>query len=322
MQGNSGNPKTMNKRMALLSEIARLYYVEDLNQQQIANKLNVGRSSIARYLAEAKECGIVQVRIAQCDEACRNLNLEALFKKEYHLKDCIIASNINSENYYLASAKYIESVLPQSGVIALGGGATLYAMSQYLNLEGRHRFDDLVFVQASGFLNERVPSTAVVQAWSMKLGARSVYLSYPGIMRNAAVKKMVLEDEELIKNRRMAKHADTFICGIGTIQQFLNAGINHDLPLLENEEVISQCVGDICAHLFNEEGDFCYPEMSSYVCGLSMLDMLRIPLRIANAIGKEKVTAIHGALIGRLVNVLLTDEETATALLEHREANI
>ena len=316
MQGNINNQKAVNKRMTLLSEIARLYYIEDLNQQQIANKLNVGRSSIARYLAEAKECGIVQVKIAQCDEAYRNLALEATLKREYRLKDCIVAANVNPANYYIASARYVESILPRNGIIAIGGGATLYSMSQYLNTAGQYKFDNLIFVQPSGFLNESVPSTAVVQAWSMRLGANPVYLSYPGIMRNDTVKRMTFEDEEFIKNLKIAKRADAIVCGIGTIRQFLETGARHDIPFLENESVVSPCVGDICAHLFNAEGDFCYPELSSYVCGLSTLDILRIPVRIASAIGREKAAAIRGALAGRLVNVLMTDEDTVKALLE------
>lgn len=64
------------QKKALLCEIAHLYYVEDMNQQEIAKKLNVGRSSIARYLTEAKEQGIVQIRIAEANEAYRVPTLE------------------------------------------------------------------------------------------------------------------------------------------------------------------------------------------------------------------------------------------------------
>ena len=55
----------MNKseELKLLSKIARLYYLEDLNQQEIAEKLNISRTKVSRYLTKARKEKVVEIRI-------------------------------------------------------------------------------------------------------------------------------------------------------------------------------------------------------------------------------------------------------------------
>lgn len=43
--------------------IARLYYEENQNQNQIGKLLGISRPLVSRYLTEAKELGIVKIRI-------------------------------------------------------------------------------------------------------------------------------------------------------------------------------------------------------------------------------------------------------------------
>ncbi len=47
----------------LLAEVARLYYQDELSQDQIAQRTGVSRSSISRMLKEARDRGIVEIRV-------------------------------------------------------------------------------------------------------------------------------------------------------------------------------------------------------------------------------------------------------------------
>jgi DNA-binding transcriptional regulator LsrR (DeoR family) len=51
------------------------------------------------------------------------------------------------------------------------------------------------------------------------------------------------------------------------------------------------------------------------VIGMSIPDLRKIKTVIGIAGGKNKVAAICGALTGRLVDVLVTDEQTAQGIL-------
>lgn len=56
------NTADKNKR-ELLIEVARLYYYDNLKQQEIADRLNIPRSSISRILSKAHKEGIVEIII-------------------------------------------------------------------------------------------------------------------------------------------------------------------------------------------------------------------------------------------------------------------
>lgn len=52
-----------NDRIKKLAEVASMYYLDDMNQGAIAEKIHVSRSVVSRMLAEAKRLGIVEVNI-------------------------------------------------------------------------------------------------------------------------------------------------------------------------------------------------------------------------------------------------------------------
>ena len=51
--------------LGLLAEVARLYYIEDLNQEQIAQRVGGSRSNVSRMLREARSRGLVEIRIRE-----------------------------------------------------------------------------------------------------------------------------------------------------------------------------------------------------------------------------------------------------------------
>ena len=52
-----------------LAHVARRYYLEDQKQSDIARELGISRPMVSRLLAEARELGVVEIRIH--DPECR-----------------------------------------------------------------------------------------------------------------------------------------------------------------------------------------------------------------------------------------------------------
>jgi deoxyribonucleoside regulator len=50
-------------KIQLLVKVARMYYLEDKNQSDIAQILGVSRPLVSKYLSDARELGIVKVHI-------------------------------------------------------------------------------------------------------------------------------------------------------------------------------------------------------------------------------------------------------------------
>ena len=78
------------EKLTKIIEVARLYYQLDYSQQEIAKKLDVSRPTVSRLLKQAKDTGIVEVKIHNPVEAGEVLT-ERL-KEKFGLKEVIIAS--------------------------------------------------------------------------------------------------------------------------------------------------------------------------------------------------------------------------------------
>ena len=78
-------------------------------------------------------------------------------------------------------------------------------------------------------------------------------------------------------------------------------------------------VGDICTHLIDINGNICDEELDQRTAACPSDDIRNKKYRIGVAQGLSKVDCILGALNGRIVNVLITNEETAQWVLAKDE---
>jgi DNA-binding transcriptional regulator LsrR (DeoR family) len=74
-------------------------------------------------------------------------------------------------------------------------------------------------------------------------------------------------------------------------------------------------VGDICARHYDSHGQVMDIELNQRIVGIELKDLQDIKQVIGVAGGEAKAEAILGALRGRHVNVLVTDDGAARKLL-------
>ena len=104
--------------------------------------------------------------------------------------------------------------------------------------------------------------------------------------------------------------------GYDIVQLEHGGGQLHRLPEDLQTIVAKGAVADVCLRYFDAAGRPVGTSLDGRVLGIELPAFLAIPRRVAVAGGPEKVPAIRGALAGRLINVLVSDEDTARALLE------
>ncbi|MEJ2148368.1 MAG: sugar-binding domain-containing protein, partial [Chloroflexota bacterium] len=74
-------------------------------------------------------------------------------------------------------------------------------------------------------------------------------------------------------------------------------------------------IGDVCAQYFDIHGVTCDLDFHNRLVGVTVDDLMHIPIRLGVAGGEAKAQAIAGALLGGQVNVLVTDNYTAALIL-------
>ncbi len=305
----------------LLAEVADLYYREKMNQQEIGARLGISRSMISRYLARAEESGVVEIIIHYPDYRVRAL--ERRLREAFGLTAArVCRSGVGNDAAYLLAAEYLQEELHDNAILDVAWGRAVTGV--YRAIRPKRKMPSLRVVQAFGSAmpNQEVDGTAIIGGMAALLGGSAVYLHTPLHVGNAAVRDNLLKDPNISSVLRLAESADMVLTGIGDVGATSDTGGSwmHYLTRKEEKELRKMgTVGHVCTRHFDIDGK--YLDIPAYkgIVGISHESYMRIKLRIAMAVGKEKVDAILGALRGKYINALITDEETATRVLARAE---
>jgi DNA-binding transcriptional regulator LsrR (DeoR family) len=74
-------------------------------------------------------------------------------------------------------------------------------------------------------------------------------------------------------------------------------------------------VGDVCAHWLDIDGRLVDHPLNKRAIALSPLELKSVPCVIVASGGMDKTEILHGALKGGMVDILITDEATASGIL-------
>jgi deoxyribonucleoside regulator len=308
---------------ALLVEIAQAYYERSLTQQQVAGLFGISRSQISRYLQEARERDIVQIRVVK--PGARSTRLEAALKAHFpHLHDVVVAAVFSDDERIRRravaneAAQLLERVVRPNTTVCFGAGRTLaYAVSM---LKPR-RLTGVTVVQAMGNAGHEglnIDYNAVASTAAAAFGGRAVQINAPAIvglgMRSADLEASNPQIRDAVA---VARSADIFLVGIGSMsgdQIYVQTGLVSLDDLAEAKA--AGAVGDICGNFFNITGRQRPGPFAERAVGIRLSDLASARLAIGCASGSEKVAPIVGALKGRFLNVVVTDELTAAGVLE------
>ena len=133
----------------------------------------------------------------------------------------------------------------------------------------------------------------------------------------------ILSKEPYVRNMlSMALTARVAIVGIGATSR--SATLIHDGYCTSAEIhlfVRKGAVGDILGHFYDRDGQILSLDLHEHVVGVRPEELKRIPSIVGAAAGVEKIEPILGALRGKLINTLVTDETTAAEILGEDELN-
>jgi DNA-binding transcriptional regulator LsrR (DeoR family) len=112
------------------------------------------------------------------------------------------------------------------------------------------------------------------------------------------------------------------LVGIGAVEPSKLLASSGNVFSSEELEMLRSrgAVGDICVRFFDARGRPVLTPLDDRVISMRLEQFKRVKRSVGVAGGKRKHKAIRSALLGRLVNVLITDRFTAEKLISEREA--
>jgi len=305
----------------VLYKIAKAYYDDGLTQQQIGSKLGLSRVRVSRLLRTARDEKIVQIFISPPQET--NTELECQLEEVYGLKEALVVTCQSSDSpsvigeLGLVAANNLTRGLQGHEVIALSWGTSVLSV---VNALSPMDLPDVRVVQLLGGLGELEAKTHgadLTQRMAQALGARSRLLHAPGIVKDKAVREALVKDPQVSDTLALAERADIAVLGIGVLEP--NATLlsdGHTLTPAEVDELKSRgAIGDIALQFVNERGAKVDHPINQRIIGMDLEQIKAIDRVIGVAHGLEKVRAIRAALLGGLIDVLVTEERTAETLL-------
>ncbi|MEL0260552.1 MAG: sugar-binding domain-containing protein, partial [Aquiluna sp.] len=142
---------------ALIVRVARMYYEQNMSQDQIARALMTSRSNISRILSVAKKRGIVEIKINEATK--RETEIEEMLISQFGLRAALVAKVPKGTSDYkavgqLAVQSFLNHLKPRVKV-AISWGRSIQAMVDTLESENR---PDLTFIPLMGGMTA-IPSS-------------------------------------------------------------------------------------------------------------------------------------------------------------------
>ncbi len=306
----------------LLEKVAKLYYEDGLTQEKIAQKLRISRPKVSRLLSEALAQGVVKIIVNSLPNGFEDLERE--LEQKTGLLDSVVIKSSNPDDSLLVceelgavAAQYFERIVKDGDVVGFTWGNTLSVMADKIS---PIKFRQMLIVQMVGGMGD--PSSDahagdIARRAAQILNAKLAVMPAPGIVETVEMSKAMLKNKHVSYALSLGAEVKVAFVGIGSFRK--------DALLMRNEDIITWqevdplikrgVVGDIGLRFFDVDGQRIHSEIDQRIIGVDLEVISNLERVVGVAGGTQKYDAILGAVRGKYINALVTDEATARRLI-------
>lgn len=302
----------------LLVRAAWLAYVGGLTQAQIAKALGLTRLRVNRMLAQAREQGVVQVRINSKVAAC--VALENRLRESYGLAESIVVPTppdpeLIPQVIAAAAGEALSAHIRDGISLGVGWGRTLQLSLRSVTVRPVKNFS-VVSLLGGLTRGSAINIYEISSRLAALFDADCFYIAAPVFTDTEASRNLLMRQPILEDAFAHAREVDVAFVSVGAVHE--NATIFR-IGLVGETELASLrkagAVGDICGHWVDAEGALVDHPLNRRVIGLAPGYLRDVGTVILPSGGLDKVPVLRAALKLGIVDVLVTDEKTAEAIL-------
>ncbi|MGL5010542.1 MAG: sugar-binding transcriptional regulator [Paracoccaceae bacterium] len=294
---------------AMLHAVAKMHYVGELSQVQIAKQLGLSTATISRLLQRARAEGIVRIEVRDVfapDELGAQLAAK-LGLTQVEVVDAPVSGALPALAAPL-SRMLTAADLRAGNVLMIGWGRSVSAVIE----SGLPPMPGVLVVPSTGGMQQHAQH---FQSNEFSRRAAEVTGGVPNFIHapylpDPEVLDLFLADSSVQMSVDLWDRIDVAVVGIG--QPYGLERSSGERPDAE----LADAAGDVVRHYFTCDGQILNWRGEGRMIAVSARQLRATRLVIGLAVGEAKVPSILGAARAKLVTALVTDTRTAEQLLD------
>lgn len=204
-----------------------MYFLEDLAQAEIAERVGYSRPTVSRLLTEAKERGMVRIEVGHPIE--QSLELERRLTAEFGLDVAVVAHSESTRAVARPAARLCAETIAQLGnaqaIVALSNGTSVAAVVDAMPQQN-WRFSNVV--QMVGSLarvgTDMLDSPALCRRMAGRLGGTYRPMPVPIVVDSPSAARALRQEELVLTTLELAARSDIAVTGVGAVGPRGNPG--------------------------------------------------------------------------------------------------
>ena len=312
--------------LRLVARVARMYFVDQVKQADIAARLHISQAGISRLLQRAREERVVRITVEAPGGTFPEL--EAALCRDYRLTEAIVADCAEDRDEQIltrigeAAAHYVETTLQPGEVIGISSWSeSLLRLVD--NLHPLKRCAAASVVQILGGMGNpavQAHATTLTGRLARLTNAAPRLLPTQGVAGSAAARRALVGEPFVRETLAQFSSITMALVGVGAVEPSKLLADSGNVFTAHELRELSRlgAVGDICLHFFDATGRAVESSFDARVIGITLAQLRAVRRVVAVAGGRRKWRALQGALRGGLIDVLITDQFTAGFLADVR----
>lgn len=310
-------PKTYGEQQLLVA--ASLYYIDGINQDEIAKRFKVSRPTVVRMLKEVREQGLVEIKLTKELPHTRIIGAEIESKfAASGLEQVIVVDEhdlSNKEVVARAASVYLENNIRDSDVLGVGWSTTLSHLATFYEKTSNQPKKIVQLAGAAGGVfgsNSQEISIRLSQAMMAPVN----HLASPIFLANEVARNAIVQDRGVQETIALFSKCTIAIIGVGEVSKNSTLVKSKYLKASDMKEIESNGgVGDLLANFYREDGSEIDTSWNQLRVSASLDQIKKIDNVVAVSAGANKAKAVIGALKGGYINTLIIDLELANELV-------
>ena len=301
-----------------IARVVWYYYVGNLTQQEIADRLGLTRLRVNRIIGQARADGLVRIEVRAPLADCVALGAELMQRFGLQAASVVPTMDDPAEQRRVIGeevGQVLDPLLRDGRSLGVGWGRTLRAALS--RLPHRALQQGWVVSLMGGLTHGSGINTFEVSTqFAEALGADCWYLAAPLYCPSEENRRVLLSHEDLADVMRRAREVQVALLTCGDLSE--NSLIASMQTVRDHREALRErgAVGDMLGSFVDEAGGVVDHPLNRRVVALSPAELRATPVSILASGGLNKVAIIRGILSGGYVNRVVTDEVCARALLD------